>query len=177
VHKQTLETVAPTKLAYYVAGSAQWTLTGGKNVDDSGKLAKWLRGKYPEAYDHYLVISLPPSFVAILNYQSLSWIHVLPADSGHSVIRSGAIFAKSMFKEDKQSKAFTAAFFAEDKWICERVQRGMHSTLGKGGKLVELEQSVVDFHQYLAAKLFDTKVDDFVEGDNAKIFKRQGEST
>lgn len=171
VHKETLETVGPTKLAYYVAGSAQWSIIGGKSIDDSGKLTKWLRGKYPEAYDHYQVLILPPSFVAILNYDSLSWIHILPDEKQTCVVRSGAIFPKSMFKEDKQSKAFTAAFFAEDKWICERVQRGMSSTAGKGGKLVELEQSVVDFHQYLASKLFGCKVDDFREGDNAKLFK------
>ncbi len=154
VHKETLETVGPTKLSYYVAGSAQWTITGGQPSEQPGKLTKWLRGNYPEAYDHYLVITLAPSFVAILGYDSLSWIHVLPDGSENCVVRSGAIFPKSMFKEGKQSKAFTEAFFAEDKWICERVQRGMHSTMSKGGTLVELEKSVVDFHHYLALKLW-----------------------
>jgi len=171
VHKETLETVGPTKTAYYVAGSAEWTITGGESVDNSSKLMKWFRGGYPEAYNHYLTIILPPSFVAILSYDSLSWIQMLPDGVDKSVIRSGAIFPKSMFKEDKQSKAFTEAFFAEDKWICERAQRGMQSKLGKGGKLVELEKSVVDFHQYLASRLFGESVDGFIEGDNAKIFK------
>ena len=171
VHKDTLETVGPTRAAYYVAGSAEWTITGGKSVDNSSKLMKWFRDDYPEAYNHFFTIILPPSFVGILSYDSLSWIQMLPNGTDKSVIRTGAIFPKSMFKEDKQSKAFTEAFFAEDKWICERVQRGIHSKIGRGGKLVELEKSVVDFHQYLASRLFGASVDGFSEGENAEIFK------
>ena len=171
VHKDTLETVGPTKTAYNIAGSAEWTITGGKSADNSSKLMKWFRGDYPEAYDHYFTIILPPSFVAILTYDSLSWIHMLPNGPDKCVVRSGAIHEKSAFKEDKQSKEFTAAFFAEDKWISERAQRGMHSKIGKGGKLVEMELSVVHFHQYLASRLFGAPIDDFYEGENAKIFK------
>lgn len=175
VHKETLETLSPTKLAYYVAGSASWTITGGKLVDDAGKISKWLRGKYPPAYDHYQVIVLPPSLVMILDYGSLSWLHVLPEGDETCVIRSGSIFPKSVFKEDQQSQAFTQAFFQEDKWICERVQKGMHSKIGKGGKLVEMERSVVDFHQYLAARLFAADTDDFYEDENAGLFIGEGE--
>lgn len=65
---------------------------------------------------------------------------------------------------------FTEAFFAEDKWICERVQRGMHSTMSKGGTLVELEKSVVDFHQYLALKLFGAAAEPLIEGERATMF-------
>jgi len=171
VHKDTLETVGPTRDAYHVAGSSDWTITGGKTVDDSSKLTQWFRGDYPEAYNHYQVIILPPSFVGILNYDSLSWIHVLPKDNQSSTIRSGALTPKSSFKEDKQSQALTEAFFAEDKWICERAQRGMTSKVGSGGKLVELEKPLVDFHQYLASKLFEENTDAFCEGENADIFK------
>mgnify|MGYP000176134060 CR=1 FL=1 len=171
VHKDTLETVGPTKLAYYVAGSADWTITGGASENSAGTLAKWFRGNYPEAYNHYQVVIIPPSFVAILNYDSFSWVHVLPDGKGESEVRSGAMTPKSMFKEGKQSKVFTEAFFAEDKWICERVQKGMNSKIGHGGKLVEMEKSVVDFHQYLASRLFGTPIDAFSEGVNAKLFK------
>ncbi|WDE07099.1 aromatic ring-hydroxylating dioxygenase subunit alpha [Thalassomonas viridans] len=170
VHKETLEPVTPTKLAYYVAGSAAWTITGGKLVDDVGTLTKWLRGKYPRAYDHYQLIFLPPSLVMILDYDSLSWLHVLPDGPETCVIRSGTIFPESLFKEDQASQAFTRAFFREDKKICERVQKGMHSKIGKGGKLVEMERSVVDFHQYLAAMLFAAETDDFYEDENAALF-------
>ncbi|WDE10276.1 aromatic ring-hydroxylating oxygenase subunit alpha [Thalassomonas haliotis] len=174
VHKETLETLSPTKLAYYVAGSASWTITGGKLVDDAGKLTKWLRGKYPAAYDHYQVIVLPPSLVMILDYGSLSWLHILPDGAECCLVRSGSIFPKSVFKEDLQSQAFTHAFFQEDKWICQRLQKGMHSKIGKGGKLVEMERSVVDFHQYLAAMLFAAGTDDFYEDENAGLFIGEG---
>ena len=170
VHKETLETLSPTKQACYVAGSAAWTITGGKLVDNAGTIAKWLRGKYPPAYDHYLLLALPPSLVMILDYNSLSWLHILPDGPEACIVRSGAVFPKSLFKEEQQSLAFTQAFFQEDKWICERVQKGMHSKIGKGGKLVEMERSVVDFHQYLAAMLFDADTDDFYEDEAAALF-------
>ena len=172
VHKETLETVTPTKQAYYVAGSADWTLTGGKMVDHAGKISKWLRGNYPEAYDHYLLVSLPPSFVGIMTYDSFGWLTVLPTDNEHCTIRAGATVPSSSGSEDTQSQEFTAAFFAEDKWICERVQKSMHSKKGYGGKLVEMERVVVDFHQFLAARIFGAGTDGFYEPSEPTVFHR-----
>ncbi|MGI9316136.1 MAG: SRPBCC family protein, partial [bacterium] len=103
---------------------------------------------------HYLLISLPPNFVGIMTYDSLGWLNILPEGSEHSNIRAGAIFDSSAGSESAESQVFTEAFFAEDKWICARVQRGMHSCQGSGGQLVEKERVVVDFHQYLASRLF-----------------------
>ena len=170
VHRETLETVTPSKLAYYIAGSPEWSLTGGKMLDDSGSLAKWFRGDYPEVYDHYLLISLPPCFVGILTYDSLGWISVLPKDSRKCQIRSGALSRESLGGEDSQSRAFTKAFFAEDKWICERVQQSMYSRLGRGGQLVEMERIVVDFHQYLATRLFDETCGSFHDNSKNTVF-------
>ena len=170
VHKDTLETVTPTKQAYYVAGSAEWSLTGGKMLDNSSTLSKWFRGDYPEAYDHYLLICLPPSFVGIMTYDSFGWLTVLPVDSEHSEIRAAAVAPQSSAGEDKQSQEFTAAFFAEDKWICERVQKSMHSELGSGGKLVEMERVVVDFHQFLAARLFGCENSPFYQNPEGSVF-------
>ena len=59
-----------------------------------------------------------------------------------------------MFDEDSASKEFTNAFFAEDKAIRERVQQGMSACKTCGGQLVEMERIVVDFHQYLATRIF-----------------------
>ncbi len=170
VHKDTLEVYSPTKQSYYVAGSADWTLTGGQMLDKAGAIAKWFRGDYPDSYNHYLLISLPPAFVGIMTYDSFGWIHVLPKDSQTSIIRSGAMARLSYGSEDKQSQDFTAAFFAEDKWICERVQKGMYSKQGRGGKLVEMERVVVDFHQYLASRLFGAKTDKFYDDSNSTVF-------
>ncbi|MCG8671590.1 MAG: aromatic ring-hydroxylating dioxygenase subunit alpha [Pseudomonadales bacterium] len=170
VHKQTLETVTPTKQAYYIAGHSEWTLTGGKMLDTSSKLMKWFRGDYPEAYDHYVLISLPPSFVGILTYEGLSWIQVLPIDKDHSYIRSAGISSYSGKHENKTEQAFTEAFFAEDKDICERVHKGMYSTLAKGGKLVSMERILVDFHQFLGSRLFESNVSDFFQSPEAERF-------
>ncbi len=172
VHKGTLETITPTKQSFYVAGSADWTLTSGKMIDNSSKISKWLSGDYPEVYKHYLLVSLPPSFVGIMSYDSFSWLTVMPSDSEHCTIRAGAIAPKSA-DDNNQEQEFTAAFFAEDKWICERVQKGMHSTRGHGGKLVEMERVVADFHQFLATRLFDTESNEFYENPESTIFDQK----
>ena len=52
VHRHTLEPYAPTRDAYYICGSARATATGGTT---SGG-------------DDYLLISLPPGFVGLLDY-------------------------------------------------------------------------------------------------------------
>ena len=52
-----------------------------------------------------------------------------------------------------RSDDFTKTFFQEDQDICERVQRGMNSKLSRGGKLVDMERVVVDFHQFLGTRL------------------------
>ena len=103
--------------------------------------------------EHYLLILLPPTFVAVLSYGSLGWFNVQPVDATHSIIRSGAVAHADMPKGDKASEDFTAAFFAEDKFICERVQRGMTSNASRGGQLVDMERIVVDFHRFWANRL------------------------
>ena len=170
VHEQTLETTTPTRDAYYIAGCSEWTLTGGKMKQSQSKLMKWLSGEYPEMYDHYVLISLPPSFVGILTYESFDWIQILPINEKKSVIYSGGIAESLKGYDNRYVKEFTEAFFAEDKEICERVQQGMESTLSSGGKLVEMERIVVDFHQYLATRLFSSQPDDFYQAEEASLF-------
>ena len=58
---------------------------------------------------------------------------------------------------------FTNAFFEEDRRICERVQTSMSAVKGRGGKLVDLERVVTDFHQFLATRLFDLPPTEFYE--------------
>ena len=54
-------------------------------------------------------------------------------------------------------------FFLEDKLICERVHKGMSARKGRGGKLVDMERVVTDFHQFLATRLFDLPPTEFFE--------------
>lgn len=170
VHENTLEKTTPTRDAYYLAGSSEWSLTGGRMAQKTSKIMKWLTGDYPEAYDHYVLVSLPPSFVGILTYDSFDWVQVLPIDEQHCEIRSGGISkSKSGFSE-QYVKGFVEEFFQEDKDICERVQQGMNSKLGHGGKLVEMERIVADFHQFLARRLFGSESSEFFQGEKASLF-------
>ncbi|MCO7224942.1 aromatic ring-hydroxylating dioxygenase subunit alpha [Pleionea sp. CnH1-48] len=170
VHKDTLETVTPSKQSFYVAGSSEWAITGGRMVETQSKLMKWLSGSHPEAYNHYLLIFLPPSFIGIMTYESFDWIQVLPDGPERCVIRSGGIMEYSGSYKDKALEQFNADFMAEDKAICERVQRGMHAQTGHGGKLVSMEKVVVDFRQFLASRLFNSVPDDFFQSEQAHIF-------
>ena len=146
VHETTLEVVSPTRDAYYIAGSSEWSLTGGATQ----RTEKATKG-YNEFYGHYILVQLAPSFVGILSYGSFGWLSAHPIDAQTTQIRSGATLLKEAGAG--RDAAFTKAFFKEDKDMCERVQKGMRSQLAKGGKLVDMEQVVVDFHQFLASRL------------------------
>ena len=177
VHKDTLETVTPTRQAFDIAGCSEWTLTGGEMKDTSSKFTKWLRGDYPKVFDHYVLISLPPTFVGILTYEGLSWIQVLPVDSEQCIVRSAGISNEKPNGQDKHEMAFVEAFFSEDKAICERVQKGMRATSTQGGKLVPMEKVIADFHQFLGNRLFDTPVSKFYEAPEARMFLEEDNST
>ena len=93
-----------------------------------------------------------------------------PINATTTVVRSGGITSNLRSFEDSDSRAFTEAFFAEDKSICERVQGGMGAVHTRGGQLVDMERIVVDFHHYLANRLFDTPVSPIYEGSSARLF-------
>ena len=159
VHEKTLETVTPTKSAFLIEGSARWTVTGGYYTDIKGPLNA---GALPElaAGKGYLLVSIPPSFVGILTSDSWGWLSVRPQSADRSIVAAAALrMGKPGMMErlagNDAAAEFTKAFFAEDKHICERGQRGMASRHSSGGQLVELERVVVDFHHYLAWRLFD----------------------
>ncbi|GAA5443234.1 carnitine monooxygenase oxygenase subunit [Microbulbifer sp. NBRC 101763] len=143
VHRKTLETVTPTQDAYYTAGCSRWALTGGT-------IKSFLGFGKPE---HYQLLMLPPNFVAIIDPISFSWISVIPRHAGETEVQSGSLIYNG-HGSNRSTRKFTDRFFAEDQWICERVQRGMNSCSGKGGTLVEAERIVVDFHHFLASRLF-----------------------
>ena len=74
VHADTLEKVTPTRGAYYIEGSAAWTLTGGAIVQAggtglAGKLLAGLLGSNSGG-DHYTLVSIPPSFVGVVTQES-----------------------------------------------------------------------------------------------------------
>jgi len=153
VHRDTLETVTPTRGAYYLEGSAPWTVTGGRLLTETKK-RRWGATEALGDFErqNYLLISIPPAFVAILTDDALGWFSVDPISPTATRLRAGAL---SEFPGDRANEEFYQAFMAEDKATCERVQTGMQSRRAWGGRFVDLERVVVDFHHYLGWRLFD----------------------
>ena len=156
VHAATLERVSPTQGAYYLAGNSEWSLTGGAITYGKEDIDR-----------RYVLLSMAPSFVGILTNGSLGWLSAHPVDPTRTMIRSGAIGTKLAARRTGAADQFTKAFFEEDRLICERVQRGMRAVKGRGGKLVDMDRVVTDFHQFLATRLFDLPPTDFYEAPGA----------
>lgn len=159
VHEKTLEKVTPTRGAYYLEGSAPWTLTGGALVSNPGFFGKALGavlGYDPgSGGDHYTLVSIPPSFVGIVTRDSWDWIAAHPLSPTSTRVFSGSLTrAKPDFLTRAFSQSYATAFLEEDRRICERGQQGLASRASSGGRLVPLERVVVDFHHYLAWRLF-----------------------
>lgn len=157
VHRDTLETMTPTKGAFYLEGSARWTATAGwyKGVDPTASAEHPTAGLVGKGY---VLVSIPPSFVAILTEDSWGWLSVFPTAADRTVVAEGSLRRGRPSLLERASKAveenFVTAFLAEDRAICERGQRGMAARRSQGGQLVELERVVADFHHHLAWRLF-----------------------
>ncbi len=154
VHEKTLERVTPTRGAYYIEGSASWTLTGGEIVQGgggvAGKLLATLFGSGAGG-DHYVLVSVPPSFVGVVTKDSWDWIIAHPLSPTSTRVLLGSLARSSPDLVTRMAASgYTAAFLEEDRAICERVQTGMAARASVGGRLVPLERVVVDFHHYLA---------------------------
>ena len=144
VHPKTLEKVTPTKDAYYLAGNAEWSLTGGANT-------------YGGDYE---LIALPPSFVGILDKDGMMWVAVRPLGpersqviGGYSGITNPRDGGKRYAKKDAE---WYAKLMEEDRQITARVQRGVRATRSQGSPLLPIERTLGDFHQYLARRLFNS---------------------
>ena len=172
VHQETLEQSTPTKQAYYIAGSPEWTLTGGK-IKKEKSIFSWgdsdKEGEI-DVYHQYVLVSLPPSFVGILTYESFDWISVFPTSHQSTFIRSGGMTSGKSYKVDKYTREFVDKFYEEDKWICERVQKSMISQKSHGGKLIDMERVITDFHQYFANRVFNAESGMFHQAAEADAF-------
>lgn len=171
VHETTLETYSPTRDAYYIAGSSEWTLTGGATKRKKGLVEKLLGGSHSELYSHYILVSLPPSFVGVLSYGTFGWLSAHPLDEKTTQIRSGSTFLGAGMENSAATDDFTKAFFLEDKEMCERVQQGMASPSMKGGKLVDMERVVVDFHQFLGTRLGNLGATNLFEDEAVSLWR------
>jgi len=137
VHSETIEPVSPTDAAYYLAGSARATVTGGESTDRA---------------DH-LVISLPPSFVAIVYPDALLWQALRPLDVGRTEVLTGMAGESTNDAGTVVNlPGWNAAFVDEDRAICERLQSNTSSHYAPG-PLLELERALGDFNEYLSWRL------------------------
>ena len=157
VHEKTLEKVTPTRGAYYIEGSAPWTLTGGEIVQDDGGLVGKLLGSLfggGTGGDHYVLVSIPPSFVGVVTQDSWDWIIAHPVSPTSTRVFQGTLMRSAPDQlTEAISDGYATAFLEEDRAICERAQTGMAAKFSRGGRLVPLERVVADFHQYLAWRL------------------------
>lgn len=169
VHKETLETITPTKEAFYLEGGKDFSITAGKMEGVNGGFKEWLFGENKEE-DYYVLLSLAPNFVGILNHESLSWIAIFPTGEESCEIHIAGVnpYGTGGSKDEQE---FTQAFLEEDKEMCEMVQTNMRSHYAKGGKLLEVERILVDFHHYLASRVFGSRVEEYYASDEVKKWR------
>lgn len=133
VHPETVEPVTPTDGAYYLAGSARATVTGGESEDRAD----------------YLLLAAPPSFVAVVQSDVIRWRTWRPDSPTSTLVTFGEA---RMAVPDPDAALQLPADVAEDRAICERAQTAM-GAIAKPGSLTSLERPVADFNRYLAWRL------------------------
>lgn len=139
VHAETIEPFSPTDASYYLAGSARSTVTGGESADRA---------------DH-VVISLPPSFVAVVYPDVMLWQAFSPVKVGQTRVTTGVAGEDASASGTVVSlPGWDASFIDEDRAICERVQTNVFARW-QPGPLLEIEQALGDFHEYLVWRLTD----------------------
>lgn len=146
VHAETIEPTSPTDASYYLAGSARATVTGGESA----------------ARADHLVISIPPSFVAIAYPDSLLWQAFVPVSATETRVLTG-VAGEAQATDDEASRpvnvpGWDAAFVDEDRVICERHQAGAAGRFVPG-PLLDLERALGDFHDYLSWRLTGSEPD------------------
>jgi len=92
----------------------------------------------------------------------MDFFQVLPAGPGKCIIR-GAVFGHADSSREMRAVRFlsgriNAAVNNEDKWLCERVQRGLASSSYQPGPLSRIESCMLEFHNLLRARIPEFKL-------------------
>ncbi|MDP9066405.1 MAG: aromatic ring-hydroxylating dioxygenase subunit alpha [Pseudomonadota bacterium] len=89
--------------------------------------------------------------------EQMDFFQVLPGPPGSCIVRSGLFGLPSASREMRAvrylGRRINAAVNAEDKWLCERVQRGLASSSYTPGPLSQLEGNMLEFHELLRARI------------------------
>ena len=85
----------------------------------------------------------------------MDFFQVLPAGPGKCIIRGGVFGLPSTSREMRAarflSNRINFSVNNEDKWLCERVQRGLESSSYQPGPLSTIEGCMLEFHDLLRA--------------------------
>jgi phenylpropionate dioxygenase-like ring-hydroxylating dioxygenase large terminal subunit len=92
----------------------------------------------------------------------MDFFQVLPAGPGRCLIR-GAVFglpgtARELRAVRFLSSRINTSVNNEDKWLCERVQRGLKSSSYRPGPLSQIESCMLEFHELLRDKIPEFKL-------------------
>jgi phenylpropionate dioxygenase-like ring-hydroxylating dioxygenase large terminal subunit len=152
VHKKTLNHVIPTRSIECFSGGEAYNLhtTRSTLCADVKRGTVWQAAIYPS-----LVIYVGP-----LDHMRMSWLTVLPERTGLSRVTTGQALPdppprgsdawRALFSN---TKAGNDTVNAEDRPICESVQRGVVSARTARGRLSHLEAPLWEFSHYLGRKL------------------------
>ncbi len=87
----------------------------------------------------------------------MDFFQVLPAGPGKCIIRGGVFGLPGATRELRAvrflSDRINASVNEEDRWLCERVQRGLRSSSYKPGPLSQLENCMLEFHDLLRSRI------------------------
>ena len=92
----------------------------------------------------------------------MDFFQVLPAGPGKCIIR-GAVFGLPGATRELRAVRFlsdriNASVNDEDRWLCERVQRGLRSSSYMPGPLSKLESCMLEFHDLLRGRIAEFRL-------------------
>jgi phenylpropionate dioxygenase-like ring-hydroxylating dioxygenase large terminal subunit len=94
--------------------------------------------------------------------EQMDFFQVLPAGPGRCVIRSALFGLPDANREIRAlrflSNRINAQVNNEDRWLCERVQRGLASSSYAPGPLSQLERWMLQFHELLRERIPEVKL-------------------
>jgi phenylpropionate dioxygenase-like ring-hydroxylating dioxygenase large terminal subunit len=89
--------------------------------------------------------------------EQVDFFQVLPRGPGKAVIRGAAFGLPDDRREMRLVRwlgnRLNMQVNKEDKWLCERLQRGLRSSAYKPGPLSEIESWMAQFHDLLRARI------------------------
>ncbi|MEM9653851.1 MAG: aromatic ring-hydroxylating dioxygenase subunit alpha [Actinomycetota bacterium] len=172
VHPETLEPYTPTKDAYYIVGNADGTATGGRQNGE----------------EDYILLSLPPNFVGLISAGSLLYQYVEPTAIDRTRVIAGGAYT---YNDPERSSGLTGLvtkavsraagslvpdFLPEDRWICERGQQAASGDF-EPGRILAMEQVIVDFHHYLNRQLHGVAAPPVATAETVGIARPRTEGT